>query len=233
MRFGRRVESGTRSDAPRFDCYDSVTVVLPGGNAQYRSPVYESGDGMLTIRPLCDLANGHLVVPETGSILSLATSDGTSVFRAEAQVTAILAEPSTLIVLRLPAGWRRERDRRQHPRVGAGLPVRFAPVTMRGVAPDMFAAGRLIDIGAGGIRFTVPDGTNWRRGDTLYVAIDLVGAGRDRCLLLVGRVVRVENRAGGRIALAVRFDGASDRERAEVSDWVAEQLLCAGKIRAF
>jgi c-di-GMP-binding flagellar brake protein YcgR len=214
--------------ASRTRCYTDlqfaynhpVTVALDDEGEEYGTAVYDFNETEIVVFVPRGKTTGRRLDLTEGTTVSLTVPQKGAAYQAYARVAAVCTWPQELITLTVPQEWV-ERQDRQFYRLPVELPLRWAPVTIRGLNPDDFRTSRTLDLSGGGAKFPV-DGLH-RRGDLLYVQFDILLRGEEYGLLLTGKVVRVEQSLAFGTIVAVQFIDISEREQRLLVDWVAAQ----------
>jgi len=197
-----------------------VTVALEGHDEEYGTAVYDFNEAeMVIFVPRGKRTGRRLDLPD-GATVSLTVPQRGAAYLAYARVTAVRTWPQELITLAAPEEWV-ERQDRQFYRLPVELPLRWAPVTSRGLDPEDFRSSRTLDLSGGGAKFPV-DGRH-RRGDLLYLQFDILMRGEEHGLVLTGKVVRVEQSLALGTIVAVQFVDISEREQRLLVDWIGAQ----------
>lgn len=204
----------------RFEYNHPVTLMVENNDEEFGTIVYDYSEEGLTVIVPRGKKTGQTPDLKVDDFVTLTIPQTQGAYMGLARVTWVGKYGQELITLALQEDWEERQDREFY-RLAVTLPLRYAPVTRRGLNPEDFRSSRTIDLSGGGAKFPV-DGLH-RRGDLLYVQFDIMMRGDIQSIILTGKVVRIEQSLSLGTIVAVQFADISDREQKLLVEWVGSQ----------
>lgn len=218
-----KVPTGRKFADFRFQANHPVTLDV--NNEDYGSAVYDWTEAEIIIFAPRGKRTGEVLSLVPDDTVTILIPQQGSAFVGKARVTNVQGGgQQVLVTLAMPEELH-EKQRRQFFRVSIQLPLRYSPVSGKGLKPEDFRSTSTVDLSGGGAKFSADK--FHRRGDQVYIRFNIMRKGEVRGIVAMGKVVRIEESLGRGTIIAVQFTDIADREQEELIQYLNAQIMAS------